>query len=166
MQTCALQRLFLKPDNGPRGHSTPSFYQVKPLPIRAHPALVLAAHQQRLSQKQLRAHTSWSLGWPLLPTYCLFFKRPHTSLPVPQCSLLALILHNHLQASGMGESPGWDLLEAEKVLMEPRPGQKKTLAVLIKWKTAESNSLLIQLYTAVCCKVLSKPVTAIYHAAV
>lgn len=41
------------------------------------------------------------------------------------------------------ESPGWGLLEAEKVLIESGPEQERTLAVLIKLKTAESNSLLI-----------------------
>lgn len=62
------------------------------------------------------------------------------------------------------ESPGWDLLQAEKVFKESGLEQERALAVLIKLKTAESNSLLIYLYATACCKVLSKPVTAIYHA--
>jgi len=44
---------------------------------------------------------------------------------------------------GQMESPGWGLLEAGKVLARFGPDQKRTLAVLIKLKTAESNSLLI-----------------------
>lgn len=66
-------------------------------------------------------------------------KKPPAS--VSPCR--AVVFHSYLKATEMGGGPWVGLLEAEKVLIGSGPEQERTQAVLIKLKTAESNSLLI-----------------------
>lgn len=72
----------------------------------------------------------------------LFLEKTHLppclSFPLQGCGV-----SQYLKEIEVGGGLWVGLLEAEKVLIGSGPEQERTVAVLIKLKTAESNSLLI-----------------------